>query len=162
MSEFVEFQPILKSKQEKEETPSQGVLEAFTTNDPPILKPRKVEMFVSEEETKEVMTRVFIAVGLMIGAMFLAFLFIWTFNKEKTLFISVYATFMLMFAAMIIIVASVIREQITNKKVFYVIIGSSVFVALLNIVVAVIFGVMASKRLRKAFVPQGVQDYINP
>lgn len=164
MSEVAVFQPILKSKQE--ETDKDVVmLEAFENTNmdapPPLFKPKKIEPFVNEEDTKRVMKSVFTAVGLMIGAMFLAFLFTWAYNKEKTLFISVYAGIMLLFCALIIIVVSIIRSKINDVAVFYVLIGSSAFFALFNIVLVIVFAIVASKRLRRSYVPSGVQEYIN-
>lgn len=163
MSEQATFQPLLKSKQEEEHTQDNMMLEAFE-NQPslPVFMPKKIETFVDEDQTKKVMQQVFIGVGLMIAAMFLAFVFTWAFDKEKTLFIAIYAFIMLLFAALVITLASVSRSSLTNVPLFYVLIGSSAFVSLLNIVLVVVFAVMASKRLKRSYVPSSVQDYINP
>lgn len=163
MSEQATFQPILKSQQE---TPREDevMLEAFENQDTtaPLFMPKKIEPFVDEAQTKKVMQQVFIGVGLMIAAMFLAFLFTWAFNKEKTLFIAIYATIMLLFAALMITLVSIVRKELSNIAIFYVLVGSSAFVALLNIVLIIVFAVMASKRLKRSYVPSGVQDYLNP
>lgn len=166
MSELAIFQPILKSKQEEAKLAEDAVvMEAFTedTSEHSILpRPKRIEAFVSEDDTKRVMRSVFTAVGLMIGAMFIAFLFIWSYNKEKTLFIAIYSAFMFIFSVLIIAVISIIRKKIDDVVVFYILVGSSAFFAILNLVLILTFTIVASKRLRRSYVPSGVQEYINP
>lgn len=162
MSEQAVFQPILKSQQE-EDPKDKMMLEAFENQAaPPVFAAKKIETFVDETQTKKIMQQVFIAVGLMVAAMFLAFVFTWAFNKEKTLFIAIYAGIMLLFGTLVIALVSVVRSQIKNIPIFYVLVGASAFVCLLNIVLIVVFSVMASKRLKRGYVPSGVQDYLNP
>lgn len=157
-SEYVTFEPLVKPKKEEEEgfEGDGDVEEEFT-----LLKPKRVETFVSEEETRRIVTQVFIAVALMIAAMFLAFVLSWAYNKEKTLFFAMYATITLLFSVLVIALVSVIRDKIENAKVFYTLIGSTAFMSIFNIVLIIVFGVIASKRLRRNFVPNGVQEYIN-
>lgn len=167
MSEFATFPSILKSKRDEND----NTVETFVDSDSNkslskekeiVPKPRTIESFVSEEDTKKIMSQVFIGVGLMIGAMFLAFLFTWAYDKEKTLFVAVYAAIMLLFGALVIGLVAVIRSQIQNEKIFYVLVGSSAFVGVLNIVFIIVFSVLASKRLRRgSYVPPAVSDYIN-
>jgi ABC-type Mn2+/Zn2+ transport system permease subunit len=116
---------------------------------------------VSEDDTKRIMSQVFMATGLMIAAMFLAFLLSWAYNKEKTLFIAMYAVISLLFSALVITLVSILRDKIEDMKIFYTLVGSTAFMSLFNIVMIIVFAVIASKRLRRSFVPNGVQEYIN-
>ncbi len=152
-SEYVTFEPILKPKKVKHDT-EDTVVEPFNVH-------KSVETFVSEEDTKRIVSQVFIAVGLMIAAMFLAFLLSWAYNKEKTLFITVYAMISLLFSALVISLVAVLRDKIDNMKIFYTLVGSTAFMSLFNVVMIIVFAVIASKRLRRNFVPNGVQEYIN-
>lgn len=151
-SEYVTFEPILKPKKDDSD-----VEENFDL----LPKPKRVEHFVSEDDTKRIMSQVFMATGLMIAAMFLAFLLSWAYNKEKTLFIAMYAVISLLFSALVITLVSILRDKIEDMKIFYTLVGSTAFMSLFNIVMIIVFAVIASKRLRRSFVPNGVQEYIN-
>lgn len=164
MSDLAVFQPILKSKQDEEQEKDNVVFEAFSNamEPPPLFKAKKIEAFVSEEETRRVMKSVFTAVGLMIAAMFFAFLFTWAYNKEKTLFFAIYCFIAFLLCVLVVALVSIVRSDIKDIIVFYILIGSSAFFALLNIVLMLVFGVVAFKRMKRGYVPSGVQDYVNP
>lgn len=150
-SDFVTFEPILKPKKEEHES--------FENELPALLRPKRVEMFVNEDDTKQVMTQVFIAVGLMIAAMFLAFVLSWAYNTEKTLFIAIFASITLLFSALIITLVSIIRNKIDDVKIFYVLVGSTAFMSIFSIVMIIVFSVIASKRLRRGMAMNAVSDY---
>lgn len=146
--EYVTFEPLVKPKKEEEHFE--------------LMPPKRIETFVSEDDTKRVVSQVFIAVGLMIAAMFLAFLLSWAYNKEKTLFITIYAVITLLFSAIVIALVAVIREKIDNMKIFYTLVGATAFMSIFNVIMIIVFAILAAKRLRRNFVPNGVQDYLNP
>lgn len=149
------FEPLLKPKPEEDAT---GVY-------------RPMEPFVTETDTKNVVNNVFTAVGLMILAAFIMWIFYWTYSREKTLYMAIMSALMFIYALMVLSVTVVYRAKYT-RPVFTFMMGVSVFVAFMTLISVIFFSVRASERMRgsssssgyaapaPAYVPPAVQDYI--
>ncbi len=130
----------------------------------PILKqPKSEEHFVSDEESKNIVVNILIGVSLMVAAMLITWLFIWSYEKEKSLFIAIFATVMFIYAIKMVIFIA-LKKNDMNETTFKVFMGSSVTVAIMNLMLIIFFSIRASSRLRgrSSYVPGAVQDYIQP
>lgn len=123
-----------------------------------------MEGFVDEKQSQKIVGSVFIGVAIMILAAILAIMFYWSYNKDKTLFISIFSVVMFLFSIMMLILVAVMRSKM-NANVFKLYIGTTVFNSFMTIMIAIYFGIKASKRISEAsspssYVPGSVQSYV--
>jgi len=74
------------------------------------------EGFVTEEDSKSIVSNVFMSVGLMIGAMIIAAIFYWSYHKNVALFICILSALVFLYTIKVIIVVVLARDQFKSKK----------------------------------------------
>lgn len=105
-----------------------------------------MEHFVEEKQSQSIVGAVFTGIGLMVLASFIAIVFYWTYETDKTLFIAVLSGITFVFSVKMIILVAVLRRKL-NPIVFRVYMGSTIFMAVLSIFNIVFFSIKASQRL---------------
>lgn len=105
------------------------------------------EFFVSTSETNTLITNVFTGLALAVLGMVLTFIFFWSYNKDKTLFIVVLSILLFLYALMQMIYFIVKKETLENFE-FSVMVGASIFVEILAVILIIVFSIVASRRLR--------------
>lgn len=116
----------------------------------PIVKKQTLEPFyVEEAQSKSIVGSVFIGIGLMILASFIAMLFYWAYLKEKMLFIALFSALIFLFAMKMVILVAVIRHKL-NPTVFKVYMGSTVFVAFFSLFNIIFFSIKSYQRTSSA------------
>lgn len=130
--------------------------------EPLLMQPSK-EHFVSEEESKSIVVNILIGVSLMVAAMLLTWLFIWAYEKEKALFITILGVVMFLYSVKMVIFIA-LKKKDMGDVAFKVFMGSSVTMAIMNVMLIIFFSIRAASRLRSrsSYVPGAVQDYIAP
>lgn len=129
----------------------------------PIAKMMKYETFETEADSSQaIVGNVFIGVSLMILATFITILFVWAYNKEKHLFITLLCGLVFLYTVKVIILVASLREKI-NKNVFRLYIGSTAFMSLFSLLLLIFFAVKTSKRLNGTGISSNpTTNYYNP
>jgi ABC-type multidrug transport system fused ATPase/permease subunit len=137
-----EFEPILKQK-------------LSNTNG--------IEQFVSESESTSIVGSIFMGIGLMVLAMLITWLFLWSYQKEKLLFIVVLSVVVFLYSVEMVAFIALQRGKL-SPLMFRIFMGSSVMISIMCIILIIVFSIKASQRLRgrSSYVPGPVQDYIEP
>lgn len=113
----------------------------------PIVKKQVLETFVTESQTQTIVGAIFTSIGLMILASFLAFLFYWSYQKDKMLMMAIFCGIVFFFAIKMLILIAIIRNKL-NAIVFRVYMGSTVFMCVMSLLAIIFFAVKASQRIR--------------
>lgn len=133
----------------------------------------ETEPFVTEEDSKTIVSNVFISVGLMIAAMIVTGIFYWSFNKNPMLFICILCALIFFYTVKVITITALMREQFKSKRMFMVLMGGTVFVCLLTLILAIMFGIKANQGGRSSssssssygngndYIPSNVNEYIS-
>jgi len=105
------------------------------------------ESFVTTGDTNALVINVFTGLGLAALGMIFTFLFFWSYNKDKTLFIVVLSVILFFYALMQMIYFIVKKDSLGNVE-FSVMLGASIFVEIMAVILLIIFSIVASRRLR--------------
>lgn len=123
-----------------------------------------VEMFVSGNESLTIMTNIFVSAGIMIFAMIITWLFIWSYNKDKLLFISIISIVAILFAIENIIIILINMDKYDPIS-FKVTMGSNILCGIIFFIVAIVFFIRFFQNRRSSsassYVPSNVQSYID-
>lgn len=125
-----------------------------------------VETFVSGDESMTIMTNILVSAGLMILAMMITWMFIWSFQKDHQFFISIVSIVAFLFAIENIIIILVNMSHYDPIS-FKISMGSNVLSAVIFFIMSVYFFVRyvqtqrASSGYGTQYIPQNVQSYIN-
>jgi uncharacterized membrane protein len=114
----------------------------------PLLPSQQIadEGFANDEgRTKETVANVFTGVGLMILAIGVALAFMWSYNRDKALFIATFATVMFVFSVNMVTYIAIIRESMSDHA-FYYYLGLCTFMAFATMIIAIMFFVTFSRR----------------
>jgi hypothetical protein len=133
----------------------------------PLLKKREdddeVEQFVPDKDTGSIVTNIFISLGLMIVAMLITWLFIWSYEKDRSLFITIFAVVAFLYAAEIAVFIAINTDKL-DTITFRIMTSSTVFFGFTFLLIAIIFMIKAIQHLRsksQGYVSNTVRDYIN-
>jgi hypothetical protein len=105
------------------------------------------EDFVTTTESNALVINVFTGIGLAALGMLITFIFFWSYNKDKTLFIVVLSVLFFLYALMQMVYFIVKRGSLGNME-FSVMLGASIFVEIMAVILLIIFSIVASRRLR--------------
>jgi len=105
------------------------------------------EDFVTTTESNALVINVFTGIGLAALGMLITFIFFWSYNKDKTLFIVVLSVLFFLYALMQMVYFIVKRGSLGNTE-FSVMLGASIFVEIMAVILLIIFSIVASRRLR--------------
>jgi len=123
------------------------------------------EPFVSEEDSKTIVSNVFISVGLMIGAMIITGIFYWAFNKNVLLFITIMSALVFLYTIKVLIITAMMRSNYKSQRMFMTMMGGTVFMCLLSLILTIMFAIKSSSASRSSatpsYIPSNVNDYIN-
>jgi ABC-type multidrug transport system fused ATPase/permease subunit len=130
----------------------------------PILQKHRspdIETFVTGSESADIATNIFVSAGLMIFAMIITWLFIWSYQKDKFLFITIISLVALCFALEVVVLV-LINMNKYDQITFRVSLGSAVLVGFIYFILAVIFmsRFFQNQRSSNSYVPSSVQSYI--
>lgn len=103
----------------------------------------KNEGFVNETQARSDIITTFITISIVFFGMIIAFLLIWSYNKSDRMFFMVFAGMVAIYASITAIFVAVIRSNITSIQ-FKLFMISSVFIALLSIIILIIFVVKST------------------
>jgi hypothetical protein len=101
------------------------------------------EHFVNDTQARSDIITTFITVSIVFFGMTLAFLLLWSYNKSDKLFFMVFSGMVALYATVMGIFVAIIRSNITSTQ-FKVFMISSVFMALMSIVILIIFVVKST------------------
>lgn len=104
---------------------------------------RNTEGFVNETQARSDIITTFITISIVFFGMIIAFLLIWSYNKSDKMFFIVFAGMVAIYASITAIFIAVIRSNITSTQ-FRIFMISSVFMALLSIIILIIFVVKST------------------
>lgn len=127
-----------------------------------ILKyPLRVEHYVSSSESASIVSSTFIGAGLMFLAMLITWLFIWSYQKDRYLFISMVALVAFAYGTEMVILSAVNMSDLTVTQ-FRLFMGSSLLFSLMFMLVS-IFGFVKYKHRNSSpssYVPSNVESYL--
>lgn len=103
----------------------------------------KIEGFVNETQARSDIITTFVTISIVFFGMIIAFALLWSYNKSDRLFFMVFSGMVAVYASITAIFVVIIRSNITSTQ-FKVFMISSIFIALLSIIVLVIFVVKSS------------------
>lgn len=130
----------------------------------PLLKQQQIEQFVSASQSTTIATNIFVSAGLMIFAMLITWMMIWSYQKDKFLFIAIICFISIMFCLEIIIIM-LINMNRYDEVTFKLTMGSSVMMGLIYFILLIIFVVRYFQNQRanstSSYVPSSVQNYID-
>jgi hypothetical protein len=106
-----------------------------------------MEGFVNETQAKEDVVTTFITVSLVFFGMVVAFLLLWAYNKSDTVFFMAFVGMVAIYAFITVVFVAIIRSNITSTQ-FKVFMISSVFMAILSIVILLIFVIKTTSLFR--------------
>lgn len=107
------------------------------------------EPFVDEPAAKTAVSKTFIGVAVVLLAMVLTFLLIWSYQKSSKLFIMFFSVIVLVFCIMMVVFVTTTRSKLTEQK-FTIYLSAAVFMTFLSIIMVIIFTIFAVNSLKKA------------
>lgn len=107
------------------------------------------EPFVDEPAAKTVVSKTFIGVAVVLLAMVLTFLLIWSYQKSTKLFIMFFSVIVLVFCVMMVVFVTTTRSKLTEEK-FTIYLSAAVFMTFLSIIMVIIFTIFAVNALKKS------------
>lgn len=118
----------------------------------PIVQSQRIEPFASEyfvdnKGTVSIVTNIFIVMACMIIAAFVGILFYWSYYREQAMFIAILSGVTLAYAIMNVIYFAIKSNQVEDIAL-RIYLGSSIFVAILNIVLVIFFAISAREKMR--------------
>lgn len=136
----------------------------MTADFDPILKQKQIEQFVSSSQSTTIAVNIFVSAGLMIFAMLVTWMMIWSYQKDKFLFIAIICFISILFCLEIIIIM-LINMSRYDEVTFKLTMGSSVMMGLIYFILLIIFVVRYFQAQRanttSTYVPTSVQSYID-
>jgi hypothetical protein len=113
------------------------------------IKPQNivVEPFVTDKETMEMIKRIFIGIGLMIGASVLSVILYWSYQKSRSIFIVVMNLVLLAYAI----------EKL-DSNMYYTFMGSAIAAGFIAIFMILIF-LVKFFRDKSSYVPSSISSY---
>ena len=103
----------------------------------------KKEPFVNDTQARSDIITTFITISIVFFGMALAFILLWSYNKSDKLFFMVFSGMVALYATAMGIFVAIIRSNITSIQ-FKVFMMSSIFMALMSIILLIIFVVKAT------------------
>jgi hypothetical protein len=97
-----------------------------------------METFVSEKDTKSIISSTFINISLIILGMVLGGLLYWSYIKTDKLYITLLSGILFGYTLMMIIFIAMIRAKLTENE-FKIYMSASIFMAILTLAIFVIF-----------------------
>jgi heme A synthase len=140
------FESLLKSKPSDEADQAD---EAGTVGE-------ALETFVSDNQSRSVVSGIIISIALMIFALIVMGIFSWAYQKDKNLFIVVFATVVLLFTITVTILLAILRSKM-GFDAFRFYMGSAIFMNFLTLLIIIFFGIKTSTRS----LPSSVEDYLS-
>lgn len=124
-----------------------------------VIKPKdiQIEPFVTDAETKLLLNRIFIGIGLMIGASLISVMLYWSYQKSRSIFIVVMNIILLAYAIEMIILTHSIRDKL-DVNMYYTFMGSAVAVGFIALFMIMIF-LIKFFRDKPSYVPSSIQSY---
>jgi uncharacterized membrane protein len=119
----------------------------------PIAKKMTFEAFdgvPKKDEPSTIVGNVFTGVGLMIAATVLTIGFYMAYQREKLLFIAILCVVVFLYSIKVVILVAALRAKM-NPMVFRIYMGSTVFMALMSMILMILFSIKASQRMRGSF-----------
>lgn len=107
------------------------------------------EPFVDEPAAKSVVSKTFIGVAVVLLAMILTFLLIWSYQKSSKLFIMFFSIVVLIFCVMMVVFVTTTRSKLSEQK-FSIYLSAAVFMTFLSIIMVIIFTIFSVNALKKA------------
>lgn len=135
----------------------------MTADFDPILKhDASMEPFVNSSQSADIVSNIMISAGLMVFAMLITWLLLWSYQKDKFLFISIISIMGLCFAIEVIILVLVNMNKY-DQITFRISIGSGVVIGVIYLILALIFFIrfVQNQRSGNTYVPPSVQSYID-
>ena len=136
----------------------------MTADFAPILKQKEIEQFVSSSQSTTIATNIFVSAGLMIFAMLVTWVMIWSYQKDKYLFIAIICFISILFCLEMIIII-LINMNRYDEITFKLTMGSSVMMGIIYLILIIIFifRYFQSQRAESSssYVPPSVQNYID-
>ena len=122
----------------------------------------KLESFVTNDESTNVVTSSFITGSLMVVAMILTGLFIWSYWKDRYLFISVIAFVAFLYCGEMMLLSAINKASLDITQ-FRLFMGSSILFSIMFFIIAVFGAVKYWRRNSSSspYVPTTVQNYLN-
>lgn len=121
---------------------------------------QKKENFVSQSESLTIVSNTFIGAGLMLFAMVVTWLFIWSYQKDRYLFIAILSFVALIYSSEMVIVSAVSMKSLSDLQ-FKLIMGSSLLFSFIFILVGLFGFIKYKRRTPGSYVPSNVSDYLN-
>lgn len=121
-----------------------------------------MEPFVNSSQSADIVSNIMISAGLMVFAMLITWLLLWSYQKDKFLFISIISIMGLCFAIEVIILVLVNMNKY-DQITFRISIGSGVVIGVIYLILALIFFIrfVQNQRSGNTYVPPSVQSYID-
>jgi CDP-diglyceride synthetase len=107
------------------------------------------EPFIDEPSAKSVVSKTFIGVAVVLLAMVLTFLLIWSYQKSTKLFIMFFSVIVLVFCVMMVVFVTTTRSKLTEQT-FTIYLSAAVFMTFLSIIMVIIFTIFAVNALKKS------------
>jgi uncharacterized YccA/Bax inhibitor family protein len=119
------------------------------------------EPFANQSETVSIVSGTFIGAGLMVIATVITWLFIWSYQKNVHLFVTMFALVAFIFGVEIVILTAINMSEL-EKTQFRMFMSSSILFSLICVVIA-LFGFFKYKQqsASSSYVPSSVQSYLN-
>jgi hypothetical protein len=108
------------------------------------------EAFVDQAATVNIVASIFSTLAAALCAAIIAMVFYWSYETEPTLFIAIFAGIMVMYTLTLVLLFA-IKSGSFDALTFRYYLGSSVFVCVVNIIVAVYFGLKARNRMNSGY-----------
>ena len=102
------------------------------------------ERFVDSAQSNSIVSGVFISIALMVATGLLAMLFYWAAKNDLSWVVAILATLMFAYAVNVTAYIAIIREKLTATAFRYYI-GLSIFAAFVNLILAIVFFLRASR-----------------
>jgi len=106
------------------------------------------ETFVDETTSKQVVSKTFIGVGIVLLAMAFTVLFIWTYQKSYKLFIMVFSIIVFIFSLITVVFVTMTRAKLTDMQ-FRIYLSGTVFMTLMSLAMFIIFTIFAVGHLKR-------------
>lgn len=126
----------------------------------PIVKLRTYETFVSDSEQTSIVANTFISASLMFVAMLITWLFIWSYQKDRYLFIAMFAVVALLYGVEMVILTSVNSSELQSVQ-YKLFMSSSILFSAIFFLVGVFGFFKYYRRNVGSYVPTTVQNYLN-
>jgi vacuolar-type H+-ATPase subunit I/STV1 len=114
----------------------------------------------NEEDAKKSIIRIFVSVSLMVLAILIGFVFLWSYRRERTLMIVVLSAVIFIYAILVLVFTLVQREKLDNIY-FLLLTGSSAFMTTMAVLLIIVFSIIASRRMNDGYMGDQARDYLS-